>query len=105
MIRRLLYRFHKWVWDYRRDEEEVVIYATNTKSRSGGNAVAGSGRNQPEVDGMRFVVMPARGGTIIQMSQYERKRDEHNFVTYVIPEGEDIATEVGKIVSVEMVKL
>jgi hypothetical protein len=46
--------------------------------------------------------MPARGGTVIQVQKYDRRKDESNTTTYVIPEGEDIAQEVGRIVSMEL---
>jgi hypothetical protein len=60
--------------------------------------------NTADIEGMRFTVMPARGGTIIQVRTYDRRNDESNFVTYVIPEGDDISEEVGRIVSMELMK-
>lgn len=93
MIRHGLYRFMKWIWDYNQDYSKVAVAGT---IREG---------NEADIEGMRFTVMPARGGTIIQMRVYDRKRDENNNTTYVIPEGEDIAQEVGRIVSLEMLKV
>ena len=59
---------------------------------------------EADVEGLRFTVMPARGGTIVQIRQYDHKRDENHTVTYVIPDGEDIAVEVGRIVSMELMR-
>ena len=51
---------------------------------------------------IRFHVMPARGGVIVQTRVYDHKKDEHKTTTHIIPEGEDIAERVGQIVSIEM---
>jgi len=96
MIRKLFYKFHKWVWDYQSENNVYAKAAMTGTVRESGEA---------DIDGMRFTVMPARGGTIIQMRVYDRKRDEGNNTTYVIPDGEDIAQEVGRIVSMEMLKV
>ena len=57
-----------------------------------------------DVEGLRFTVMPARGGTIVQLRTYDQKRDNSNTTTYVIPDGHDVAKEVGDIVSMELLK-
>ena len=61
--------------------------------------------HEADIDGLRFTVMPARGGTIVQLRSYDSKRDQHEYATYVIPDGEDIAAEVGRIVSMELLKV
>jgi hypothetical protein len=101
MIRAMLYKLHKWVWDYGESQanaNERETWAT------GGNKVVSRLRpvHQPEVEGLRFSVMAARGGTVVQVNRYDRKRDETNTTTYVIPEGEEVSAQVGMIVSMEM---
>lgn len=60
----------------------------------------------PDIEGMRFSVMVAEGGTIVQMRTYDRRKDEQSTKTYVIPETEqDIAHRIGQIVALEMFKL
>ena len=60
----------------------------------------------PDIEGMRFSVMVAEGGTIVQMRTYDRRKDEQHNKTYVIPDTEqDIAHRIGQIVSLEMMKL
>ena len=59
---------------------------------------------EADIEGLRFTVMPALGGTIIQLRTYDAKRDQQYCSTYVIPDGEDISQEVGRIVSVELLK-
>ena len=101
MIRGLFYKFHEWVWNYKQDRD------ANSNEAKYPTAIPGRVREGGEVDveGLRFTVMPARGGTIIQMRTYDRRKDESNNTTYIIPDGEDIAVEVGRIVSMEMLRV
>lgn len=62
-------------------------------------------RGEADIEGMRFTVMPAEGGTIVQMRIYDRRKDESNNKTYVIPDTEqDIAHRVGQIVAMELIR-
>lgn len=70
------------------------------------NSIAVRESDGPDIEGMRFSVMVAEGGTIVQMRTYDRRKDEQNSKTYVIPDTEqDIAHRIGQIVSLEMMKL
>jgi len=94
MIRRGLYRFMKWVWDSNQDQGKMAV---------AGNSVRVS--EEADIEGMRFIVMPAEGGTIVQMRTYDRRKDESNNKTYVIPDTEeDIAHRVGQIVALELLR-
>ena len=66
--------------------------------------VVARGANSIEVEGLGFSVMPARGGTVVQIREYDRKTDRNNYVTHVIPDGEDIAERIGQIVSLELLR-
>ena len=58
-----------------------------------------------DIEGMRFTVMVAEGGTIVQMRTYDRRKDESNNKTYVIPDTEqDIAHHIGQIVAMELIR-
>lgn len=62
--------------------------------------------NHVDIEGMRFTVMTAAGGIIVQMRTYDRRKDESNNKTYIIPDTEeDIANRIGQIVSMELLKL
>lgn len=62
--------------------------------------------NDVDIEGMRFTVMPADGGTIVQIRTYDRRKDESKNKTYVIPDTEqDIAHRVGQIVALELLKV
>jgi hypothetical protein len=98
MIRKTLYRFVYWINGYGKDEEAVPHDAYVKSNRPSPLRAS----NEVNVEGLRFSVMPARGGTVVQVQKYDRRKDESNNTTYVIPEGEDIAQEVGRIVSMEL---
>ena len=58
-----------------------------------------------DMEGLAFAVMPAQGGTIVQIRhQYDHKNDRQKLATHVIPDGEDIAERVGQIVSLEILR-
>jgi hypothetical protein len=60
---------------------------------------------EADIEGMRFTVMPAEGGTIVQMRIYDRRKDESNNKTYVIPDTEeDIAHRIGQIIALELLR-
>jgi hypothetical protein len=62
-------------------------------------------RSAVEMDrAVHFQVLPATGGTIVQIRKYDRRKDDDHYSTYVIPDGNDIAKEVGHIVSLEILK-
>ena len=58
-------------------------------------------RNSVDIEGMRFTVMSAEGGTIVQMRTYDRRKDESHNKTYIIPDTEtDVAHRIGQIVEI-----
>jgi len=63
-----------------------------------------TGARAVDVEGLSFNVMPAQGGTVVQIRSYDRKSDRNNNITHVIPDGEDIAERIGQIVSMEILR-
>jgi hypothetical protein len=59
----------------------------------------------PDIDGLRFTIMKANGGVILQSRTYDRRKDENNTSTYIIGEDEPYAERIGQIVSMEILKL
>ena len=62
------------------------------------------GARSVDVEGLSFNVMPAQGGTVVQIRCYDRRTDRNNHITHVIPDGEDIATAIVHIVSMELLR-
>jgi len=67
--------------------------------------VVSVGTKAVDVEGLSFNVMPAQGGTVVQIRSYDRRSDRNNTITHVIPDGEDIATRLGQIVSMELLRV
>lgn len=99
MIKRLLWKLIKWAGSHREDESKMA--EDHPRAIRGGLATAG---NEVEVQGLNFIVMPAIGGTIVQMRTYDRKTDRSNHITHLIPDGEDISERIGHIVSLEILR-
>ena len=53
---------------------------------------------------LNFNVMPASGGVVISINNYDRKTGRHTENLHVIHDDEDIATNIGHIVSLELLK-
>ena len=81
---------------YMRIEKDEECYPTAI-------ALDGSGPSI-DVSGLSFNVMPAQGGTIVQLRKYDDKNSRNNYSTHIIAEGQDIAETIGKIVAMELWK-
>ena len=53
---------------------------------------------------IKFAVLPARGGCVMETRTYDRKEHQWDVVSHVIPEGADVAKEVGDIVAMELLR-
>jgi len=91
MVNWLRKRLHNFI--YPQDRKEMSIAPVRSSEA-------------PDIEGLRFTVMPAEGGTIVQMRIYDRRKDESNNKTYVIPDTEqDVAHRVGQIVAMELIRI
>jgi len=53
---------------------------------------------------IRFNLLPARGGVVFEIRTHDTKTHDWNTVTHIIPEGQDVAESVGKIVAMELLR-
>jgi hypothetical protein len=53
---------------------------------------------------VRFAVLPARGGCVLEIKSWNQKEHEWDIVAHIIPEGEDVAHSVGQLVSMEFLR-
>lgn len=53
----------------------------------------------------RFTISKANGGTIVSTQRYNRKTDRNDGDVYIITDEQNLSDEVGKIISMEMLKL
>ena len=55
-------------------------------------------------DGMRLQVYKGSGGFVVEVRNYDRKRDENNNKMYIIHEDKDLGNELGKIITMESMR-
>ena len=57
-----------------------------------------------DIEGIRFTLMAAHGGAILQTRKYDNRTDRHLYNTYIIADGEEVAERVGQIVALELLR-
>ena len=61
--------------------------------------------HRPDMEkSIRFSVLPARGGCVLETRIYDKKEREWDITSHVIPDGADVAKEVGDIVAMELLR-
>jgi hypothetical protein len=103
--------FDKWfvkkckqAWD-NKDQYVEEKYSNKVMAHMGTIGVAQVERGRPEGERrISFELSTAVGGKILNVRQYDDRKDQHNQQTYVIPNGEDIGERVAKIINLEMFK-
>lgn len=93
MIRWLWNQMMKWGWDFNRNirEQDCLPIATED--------------HRPDMEkAIRFSVLPARGGCVLETRIFDKKEREWDVTSHVIPEGTDVAKQVGDIVAMEMLR-
>jgi hypothetical protein len=64
--------------------------------------------SSPRIDadrGINFRVFKAAGGTIVETSFYDRHKDRSHNSLHVVTDGEDLGKAIGKIITMETLKL
>ena len=71
------------------------------------NSIVGSQSIGDSLDSpaVRFKMFKASGGTIIETNIYDDQRDRHISGLYVITNDKDLGTEIGKILTMETLKV
>jgi uncharacterized protein YegP (UPF0339 family) len=83
-------KLRNWV-----NSDEVAIATASNKIRVS---------DEPDVDGLRFTIMRANGGIILQSRRYDHRTDRNEASTYIITDEEPYAERIGQIVSMEILK-
>lgn len=100
--------FDNWLYGKVRDmwdnshKYETKKYPELKMAIGGGLAVE---RSSPEGDDrINFELSTAIGGRILNVRRFDPRQDRHETTTYVIPNGEDLAERMVKILNLEMFK-
>jgi len=56
-------------------------------------------------DGLNIIVRKAMGGKIVTFRTYDTKTDRNNYKLYVIPDEHDFERELGKLITLESMRL
>lgn len=93
--------FGRWLFRLIKDANEEDcnerIYATSPKLARASDIEADEGLN--------IVVRKAMGGKIITFRTYDHKTDRNNHKLYVIPDDHDFEKELGKLITLESMRL
>lgn len=80
-----------------RDERDYGLNVATAQLVSKSNSIDSYGFN--------LKVYKASGGTVIETSAYDRHKDRHSTGLYVITDDKDLGTEIGKIITMENLKV
>lgn len=90
------------VWAMRDNEDEAEAITSRPSSRRRNQLV--SADQSLRSTGMTFYMYAAEGGTVIETSFYDSKKDQVDYRLYIIPDGDDFTQTLGQIVSMERIK-
>jgi len=94
----------RWTCQGRELEEQNEMLGSSTKR---GQVIArrdGDGDGLPE-GGLNIQVKSARGGKIVVFRNYDERNDRNLYTTYLIHDGENFESSLGKIITMESMKL
>ena len=102
----------KWLlkWVQRAKDEEAHDMSKEPAIQSG-QTIGGYGANYPVAKHdsdvpmrLNFNVMPASGGVVVSINKYDRQKGQHLETLHVIHDDDDVATNIGHIVSMELLR-
>ena len=80
------------------------IFATGAEAKLSTAVVSSDSDSFQEDNTSRFTVTPARGGIIVSVRNYDRRKDESYNTLHVIHDEEHVSERVAEIVSMELLK-
>jgi len=98
MIRWVWSRMMKWGWDFNHTlQEDNEVYATASLGSRHDGSIELS-------DPVTFKIQTVLGGTLIETSYYNNKKEERRSKIYVVGPEENLSDSVGKIVTMELLQ-
>lgn len=89
-------------WAVRDDDESELVSSKHLRRRN--MVTSSSDSDYLRSHSMTFNLYAAEGGTVIETSFYDQKNDRNDHRLYLIAEGEDFASTLAQIVSMERLK-
>jgi hypothetical protein len=84
-------RFRNWVLN---QNDDAIEYEKPTRESE----------ERFHSDGMKLQVYKGSGGFVVEVRNYDRKRDENNNKMYIIHDDKDLGEELGKIITMESMR-
>ena len=85
-------------------EEDVYQPMTSSKQRRNSIVRVRDENDLPE-GGLNIQVKSAHGGKIVIFRNYDERNDRNVYTTYLIPDGENFESSLGKMITMESMKL
>ena len=80
------------------------IFATGYEAKLSTAVVSADSNDVAEDNTLRFTVTPARGGIIVSVRSYDRRKDDTYNTLHVIHDEEHVSERVAEIVSMELLR-
>ena len=87
-----------------RQKLKNFLYPDNEVELVSSNRLSVTSDDYNEDNTLRFSVTPARGGLIVSVRNYNRKKDSSENTVPVIHDDEDVAQRVSEIVSMSLLR-
>lgn len=87
-------RMSKRAWEMAREQDENPPYAMGARSHK---LVAVEDSRLSSRRKMNMALMPANGGSILEISWYDSKKDHHDNDLYIIDDDDELAPQLASI--------
>jgi len=91
-----------WRWGQEGREEDVFENATRPVRSKLARAM---GSDIDSEEGLNITVRKAIGGKIVTFRHYDHKQDRTNYKLYVVPDDLDFDKELGKMITLESMRM
>ena len=100
----------KWlkrlIWRWNREGQELLEEDSFKPIRSRLSRVTSTSTGDIDADdGLNITMRKAIGGKIITFRHYDNKTDRHNYKLYIIADDMDFDKELGKMITMESMRL
>jgi len=86
-------------------EDDAYVPMTSSKQRRNSIIRSRDDNNDLPDGGLNIQVKSAHGGKIVIFRTYDERNDRNLFTTYLIHDGENFESSLGKIITMESMKL
>jgi hypothetical protein len=94
----------RWAYEYRDSPEEPQLASGKVAVPRGYGTVNRSDEDRPWGDGLRINVKRINGGSVVTFFRYDSKTDRNDDRHYIITDGADFNSELGKLITMESMR-